>query len=64
MRMGFHGRGVWSKGVNRVDSRCKGQISSVNLCLYLRSCHRSICAKNYKIATGLLNSSRIQAEFK
>jgi hypothetical protein len=32
--------------------------------VYLRSWHQSICAKNCKIATGLLNNSRIQAEFK
>jgi hypothetical protein len=62
MRMGFHDRGVWSKGVNGVDGLCKCQISSVKLCVYLCSCHRSICAKNCKIAAGLLNSSRIQVK--
>jgi hypothetical protein len=29
MRMGFHGRWVWSKGVNGVDGRCKCQISLI-----------------------------------
>ena len=32
------------------------------LCVYLLKCHRSICAKNCKIAIGLLNNSRIQVK--
>ena len=34
----------------------------IKLSVYLLKCYRLICAKNCKIATGLLNSSRIQVK--
>ena len=49
-------------GVNGFLGRWVLSEKEIKLSVYLLKCHRSICAKNCKITTGLLNSSRIQVK--